>query len=156
MKITLLAVGQKMPDWVSTAYQEYAKRLSSDVKLDLVELPQAVNSKKVDVATSKRKESELILKALPDHVEVIALDERGKPWSTKELSAQLQGWKNNGRDVFLLVGGPDGLDQQCLELASKRWSLSNLTFPHPLVRILVAEQLYRAQSILNNHPYHRA
>lgn len=156
MKITLLAVGQKMPAWVNTAYQEYAKRLSSDVKLDLLELPQAVNSKKVDAATSKRKESELILKAIPDQVDVVALDERGKPWSTKELSTQLQGWKNNGRDVFLLVGGPDGLDQQCLQRASKRWSLSNLTFPHPLVRILVAEQLYRAQSILNNHPYHRA
>lgn len=156
MKITLIAIGQKMPGWVNSAYQEYSKRLASDMRLELVELPQPVNSKKVDAATSKRKESELILKAIPEQADVIALDECGKNWTTTELSKKLASWKNNRRDICLLVGGPDGLDKKCIERASQLWSLSNLTFPHPLVRIIVAEQLYRAQSILNNHPYHRA
>jgi len=156
LKITLLTVGQKMPDWINAGYHEYAKRLRGDVLIELVELPLQGKSKKMDATTSKRREAELILAAIPVQAEVVALDEGGPCWSTMELSTKLERWKSGARDVCLLVGGPDGLHQTCLERATQTWSLSKLTFPHPLVRVIVAEQLYRAQSILMNHPYHRA
>lgn len=156
MKVILIAVGQKMPGWVNTAYEEYSKRLASDFTLELVEIAQPLKSKKADVESIRRKEAELILKAIPAQCDVIALDERGKNWSTVELSNQLEKWKHNGKDICLLVGGPDGLSDSCKQRAVQSWSLSRLTFPHPLVRVLLAEQLYRAQSILNHHPYHRA
>lgn len=145
-----------MPIWIDAGYQEYAKRLQSDVSLDLLEVALPGKSKKMDAVTSKRREAELILAAIPEKNDVIALDERGSSWSTIELSKKLENWKATARDVCLLVGGPNGLDQSCLDRASQSWALSNLTFPHPLVRVIVAEQIYRAQSILSNHPYHRA
>lgn len=145
-----------MPAWVDAGYQEYAKRLQGDIKLDLLEIPLQGKSKKMDSITAKRREAELILGAIPDKVDVIALDERGAPWSTMTLSKKMENWRAAARDVCLLVGGPNGLDQSCLDRASQTWALSALTFPHPLVRIIVAEQIYRAQSILANHPYHRA
>jgi len=145
-----------MPSWIDAGYQEYAKRLQGDVILGLVEIPVQGKGKKMDVVTSKRREAELILAAIPEKADVIALDEHGSSWSTKQLAGKLENWKASARDVCLLVGGPDGLDKRCLDRASQSWSLSDLTFPHPLVRIIVAEQIYRAQSILSNHPYHRA
>lgn len=97
-----------------------------------------------------------MLAAIPKGARVVALDVKGKPWSTEGLSSNMEEWMQDGRDVALLVGGPDGLDPRCLQQAQQRWSLSPLTFPHPLVRVIIAEQLYRAHSIIKNHPYHRA
>jgi 23S rRNA (pseudouridine1915-N3)-methyltransferase len=156
MKLRLLAVGQKMRAWVEAGYAEYANRMPPETRLELVEIPLAQRSKSQAVEKAITAEGQRMLAACGERDRVIALDVRGKPWSTEQLAAQLAEWMQDGRDVSLLVGGPDGLSQGCLERAERRWSLSPLTLPHPLVRILLAEQLYRAVSILKNHPYHRA
>jgi 23S rRNA (pseudouridine1915-N3)-methyltransferase len=112
-------------------------------------------TKNSDLNRIRQSEGEKLLAAIPDGNLVITLDVKGKPWSTEQLSQQLDSWMMSGRDVSLLVGGPEGLSPACLQRAEQSWSLSPLTFPHPLVRIVVAEQLFRAWSILTNHPYHR-
>ncbi len=155
MRLLLLAVGQKMPAWVGTAFAEYAGRLPPHLRLELVEKPVSPWADRGDVARAMREEAAALNAAIPESAQRIALDERGKSWTTRDLAAQLAGWQQDGRDVALLVGGPDGLDPTLKASASQRWSLSPLTLPHPLVRVLVAEQLYRAWSILANHPYHR-
>jgi 23S rRNA (pseudouridine1915-N3)-methyltransferase len=116
----------------------------------------ATRGKTGDPLKWKREEAELIRAALPKGAYIIALDVLGKAWDTPELSRRMGLWMQEHSDVVLLVGGPDGLDESLLNEAHARWSLSSLTFPHPLVRIVLAEQLYRAWSLLNNHPYHRA
>ena len=156
MKIHLLAVGARMPEWVDKGYAEYAGRLPRECALNLVEIPAGKRGAHADVARIVRAEGERLLAAVPPSSRLIALDERGQEWSTVELAGQLAGWLREGRDVSLLVGGPDGLDAACRDRAERLWSLSRLTLPHPLVRVVVAEQLYRAWSLLHNHPYHRA
>ncbi|MES9964111.1 MAG: 23S rRNA (pseudouridine(1915)-N(3))-methyltransferase RlmH [Candidatus Sedimenticola sp. 20ELBAFRAG] len=156
MNIYLISVGKKMPRWVQEGYQEYAKRLPGECALKLVEIAPGHRGKSADVARTVRDEGERMLKAIPDNCRVIALDVKGRSWSTEQLSEQLDGWMNDGFDLALLIGGPEGLAQTCLQRADGRWSLSALTMPHPLVRVVVAEQLYRAWSIIRNHPYHRA
>jgi 23S rRNA (pseudouridine1915-N3)-methyltransferase len=155
MKIHLIAVGSKMPSWVSTAYQEYAKRLPRECALRLLEIPAAHRGKGAPAAKIKQQECQRIEAAIPAGAVVIALDERGDSWSTRELAARLRQWLQDGADIALLVGGADGLSPQCLERAGASWSLSPLTLPHPMVRVIVAEQLYRAWSLLQGHPYHR-
>lgn len=155
MRIRLIAVGTRMPDWVEQGYNEYAKRLPRDCSVELVELPLAVRSKNSDIARAMDKEGEAMLAAIGKGDTVIALDVKGKPWSTEQLAEQLAGWKMSGNNYSLLIGGPDGLAPACLSLATIRWSLSPLTLPHPLVRILLIEQIYRATTILQNHPYHK-
>jgi 23S rRNA (pseudouridine1915-N3)-methyltransferase len=123
--------------------------------LRLVEIPAGKRGKGADIARITQQEGEKMLAALPKGARVVALDVKGRPWSTEVLSRELDAWRHDGRDVALLVGGPEGLAPECVARAEQRWSLSNLTLPHPLVRIVVAEQLYRAWSILHNHPYHR-
>lgn len=144
-----------MPTWVSEGYEEYARRLSHECSLKLTEIPAEKRGKNADVAQLTRKEGDRLLAAFPKGAHGVALDVLGKPWSTEELARQLEIWLRSGDDVALLVGGPDGLDPRCLERAGARWSLSKLTLPHPLVRVVVAEQLYRAWTILKGHPYHR-
>lgn len=156
MNIHLITIGQKMPEWVETGFAEYAKRLPECCALNLIELPMPARSKNQSVDQLKQKEAALIEKAIPKGALVIALDEYGQEVSTVGLSRKLAQWLEGGQDVALLVGGPDGLDGSLLQKARWTWSLSKLTFPHPLVRILVAEQLYRAWSVLNHHPYHRS
>lgn len=156
MRIHLIAIGQKMPRWVEQGYQEYAKRLPASCTLELIEIPMAQRGKNTDLRRAIDQEGKRQLAALPARATVVALDERGKPWSTRQLSDQLDDWLGSGDDVALLVGGPDGLAPECLARARQKWSLSPLTLPHPLVRVLLAEQIYRAWSLLNNHPYHRA
>ncbi|MCP5159854.1 MAG: 23S rRNA (pseudouridine(1915)-N(3))-methyltransferase RlmH [Gammaproteobacteria bacterium] len=156
MKIHLLAVGTRMPDWVKTGYAEYAGRLSQECLLNLVEIPTGKRGPKADVARLVRAEGERLLAAVPTGAYLIALDERGREWSTAELADRLAGWLREGRDLGLLIGGPDGLDAACRDRAEQLWSLSRLTLPHALVRVVVAEQLYRAWSLLRHHPYHRA
>lgn len=155
MRIRLIAVGQKMPDWVAAGFNEYAKRLPSDCSLDLVEIPLAKRGKNVDVARAMKREGEQMLAAVGVNDMVITLEVTGSLWSTEQLSTRLEGWRKQGQSVSLLVGGPEGLDDRCLAKADLRWSLSPLTLPHPLVRVVLAEQLYRAWTILQNHPYHR-
>ena len=145
-----------MPHWVVEAYDEYARRLPIECTLRLVEIPAGHRGKNADIQRILRYEGERMLKAIPKGCQMLALDVRGHSWTTEQLSTRLAGWMADGRDLALLVGGPEGLARACLEQAQGRWSLSPLTFPHPLVRVIVAEQLYRAWSLLRGHPYHRA
>lgn len=143
-----------MPDWVKAGYDEYVRRLPPHLAPRLKEIAGG-DRRGGDAARAKGKEGERLLAALPAGCRVIALDERGQGWSTAELARQLDEWQAGGQDVALLIGGPDGLAEACLERAAVRWSLSPLTLPHALVRVIVAEQLYRAWSLLQGHPYHR-
>lgn len=156
MRIHLIAVGTRMPAWVATAFEDYAARLPRESALVLKEIPVAERGKNADIARLKRDEGEKILKALPRDTSVIALDEHGAQWDSVALAGQMKTWRASGRDVALLIGGPDGHASEVLAAAQQKWSLSKLTLPHALVRVLVAEQLFRAHSILTNHPYHRA
>ena len=155
MKIHLLAVGARMPDWVKAGYAEYADRLPRECALSLYEIPAGKRGRNADVARVVREEGERLRAAIPSGSRTITLDERGQEWSTVELAERLAGWLRGGRDVSLLIGGPDGLDAGCRARADLEWSLSRLTLPHGLARVLVAEQIYRAWSLLHNHPYHR-
>lgn len=154
MQIHLITVGNKMPNLVNAGYLEYSKRLPRECELILKEIP-ADKRKAGDIARIVRDEGEKMIDVLPIRAHIVNLDLPGKTWSTQELSKSLERWLGNGQPVALMVGGPEGLAPQVKEMAHESWSLSNLTFPHPLVRIIVAEQIYRAWSLLNNHPYHR-
>jgi 23S rRNA (pseudouridine1915-N3)-methyltransferase len=155
MRLTVVCVGGRMPAWVDAGVAEYSKRLPRELKLSWREIPLARRGRDSKPEALRQAEGEQILKAIPDGDRVIALDVAGKPWTTPELAAQLSGWQMSGDNYSLLIGGPDGLSEACLARAERRWSLSALTLPHPLVRILLAEQLYRAWTITVNHPYHR-
>lgn len=155
MRIRIIAVGSKMPDWVEQGYADYAKRMPRDSVVELVELPLAQRGKNTDIAKAMEKEGEATLAAIGKGDQIIALDVKGQSWSTERLAAEMEKWRMSGSNYSLLIGGPDGLAPQCLALAHGRWSLSALTLPHPIVRILVIEQLYRACTILQNHPYHK-
>ncbi len=156
MNINLIAVGTRMPAWVNEGYREYARRFPRECRLKLTEIPsgQRVRSGTVERAVSE--EGKRMLAELVPRQRVIALDVNGRSWSTPQLAGQFHQWMQQGQDVSLLVGGPDGLSLSCLERAEQRWSLSPLTLPHPLVRVVLAEQLYRAWTIMVGHPYHRA
>lgn len=155
MKIHLLAVGKHMPDWVVKGYQEYAKRFPAHCQLVLQEISAAKRSKNSDINKLMQQEADELLTAIPAHSHVIALEVGGRNYSTLELAKQLETWQTLGQPISLLVGGPDGLADKCRHRAQQLWSLSSLTLPHPLVRVIVAEQLYRALTILQGHPYHR-
>lgn len=144
-----------MPGWVQTGYAEYAKRLPKACTLKLVELPMATRGKSGSVAQYKAEEAKRILSAVPKGAKLIVLDEKGQELTTVQFSQKLDDWLGSGQDVALIVGGPDGLDSSLIQQAEWKWGLSKLTLPHPLVRVMVAEQIYRAWSVLQNHPYHR-
>ncbi len=144
-----------MPSWVQQGYQEFAKRLPKECELVLKEIAPGKRLKNTDLARLVKEEGERMVSAIPSGSHVVALDLKGKSWSTNELSIALKNWLESGRNISLLVGGPEGLADAARAKANESWRLSDLTFPHPLVRIIVAEQLYRAWSILRNHPYHR-
>ena len=155
MVIHFITVGQKMPKWVQEGYAEYAKRLPKSCALKLVELPMAQRGKTDSIEKMKAEEGKRITAAIPKGARIIVLDEHGKQVTTKGLANKLEEWLGGGQDIALIVGGPDGLEQSLIDAAQWKWGLSNLTLPHPMVRILVAEQLYRAWSVIQNHPYHR-
>ncbi|MHB0776984.1 23S rRNA (pseudouridine(1915)-N(3))-methyltransferase RlmH [Halomonas sp. WWR20] len=155
MKLRLLAVGTRMPTWVNQGVQEYRKRLPRDFALEIIEIAPGKRGKNADVARAIQDEGGRMLEKLREGERIIALDVTGKAWSTEQLASCADEWRHEGRDVALLVGGPDGLDPRVVARADQRWSLSALTLPHPLVRILLAEQLYRAWTLLSGHPYHR-
>ena len=154
MNIHLIAVGQRTPLWIREGFAEYAKRLTGECRLRLVEIP-AGKRISGDLRKVIRTEGGKMLKAVPTGAHVVALDVNGSHWSTESLAGILSKWMSMGKDIALLVGGPDGLAPDCAKAAHQSWSLSSLTFPHLLVRVIVAEQLYRALSLLRNHPYHR-
>jgi len=153
MQLSICAVGRKMPNWVSHAVGDYQKRLPKQWQFSVHEVAQANLG---NTAKNKIKEGKALLGSMPDKAHVIALDNRGKSWSTMDLASELNRWQTLGKPVCLLIGGPDGLDDATFDRAEQKWSLSPLTFPHPLVRIVVIEQIYRAYSLTINHPYHRA
>lgn len=155
MRIRLLSPGGRMPEWISAGFETYRKRLRGSMQLELVELPLANRKGGRNSGECKEEEGRRILQVAGDRDHLVALDERGASWSTRKLAARMEHWLMDGRDLSLLMGGPDGLSAECRKAAAEQWSLSALTLPHGLVRIVVAEQLYRAQSILENHPYHR-
>ena len=143
MRVRLIAAGTRLPDWINAGFAEYAKRFAHGLKFELVEIPLA-------------KEAERMQAAIDSRDYVVALEVEGRAMATAELARWLEARRTDGRDLALLVGGPDGLDAALSSRADFRWSLSPLTWPHGLVRVMVAEQLYRAQSLLQGHPYHRA
>jgi 23S rRNA (pseudouridine1915-N3)-methyltransferase len=156
MRIHLISVGNRMPGWVEQGYADYAKRMPPECALLLREIAPGKRGKGRSAKRAVADEGERMLKALPGRSRVIALDVAGRPWSTETLSQRLAQWLADGCDPALLVGGPEGLSSDCLARADESWSLSPLTFPHPLVRVILAEQLYRAWTLLQGHPYHRA
>jgi 23S rRNA (pseudouridine1915-N3)-methyltransferase len=156
MRARLIAVGERMPGWVAEGFAEYRKRLSHELPLELIELKPGMRGKGRDDVRAMQDEGAAILAALPRDTHVIALDGGGKTWSSEELADQLARWRMSGRDLAFLIGGPDGHAPEVLARAEQRWSLGPLTLPHMLVRLVVAEQLYRAATMLAGHPYHRA
>ena len=145
MRVRILAVGTRMPEWVTTAYEDYARRMRKDMRVDLEEIP---------VGRVKADEEKRLLERIGDDY-LVALDERGKSLTTLQLARWLGERQQDGRNITFVIGGPDGLGPAILVKAALRWSLSALTFPHAMVRVILAEQLYRAHSVLQNHPYHR-
>ena len=156
MKIILLAVGTKMPSWVTEAFTDYQKRFPPEMKLVLEEIPPVKRNGKNSDNKAKEQEAKLILEALPKKDYIVALDERGKQYTSLEMGDKVGKWQNLGMDVVLIVGGPNGLTDEVRNKANELWSLSKLTLPHPLVRVFLAETIYRGYSIFANLPYHRA
>lgn len=156
MRLQLLAVGGKMPAWVQDGYAEYAKRLPKALQPKLVELALGHRPKQGGgIEAAKKAEGDAILGAIPADHFVVALDVLGQAWNTPQLAQQLDQWRLAAKDVSIIIGGPDGLSPAVLQRANCLWSLSALTLPHPLVRIVFIEQLYRAWTLLQNHPYHK-
>ncbi|NVK22133.1 MAG: 23S rRNA (pseudouridine(1915)-N(3))-methyltransferase RlmH [Kangiellaceae bacterium] len=155
MQIRLLTIGQKMPAWVEQGYQEYAKRFPRDFRLELVEVAAAKRGKNADIARITEQEGQALLAQIKPSDWVVVLDVKGKNFSTPQLAENIEHWQQHHPSVVLLVGGPEGLSRECIARANQKWSLSGLTFPHPMVRVIVAEALYRAWSVTVNHPYHR-
>jgi 23S rRNA (pseudouridine1915-N3)-methyltransferase len=156
MKVKLIAVGTKMPAWVLEGFHEYERRMPAEMRLQLIEVPLANRGKNADIPRSIKKEGTLMLAHVKPSDQVIALEVEGASWSTEKLADQLKNWQMSAADVALLVGGPDGLSEACRHRANQQWSLSPLTLPHPIVRVLLAEQVYRAWTINQHHPYHRS
>lgn len=155
MRIKIIAVGTKIPDWVAQGTAEYLKRMPVDLKVEIREIPLAKRGRDNNPEVACHKEGELILAAIPAGDNIIALDVHGRSWSTETLAKRMEGWRMSGSNYSLLIGGPDGLSPACVNRAQELWSLSELTLPHPLVRVLLTEQIYRAWTIINHHPYHR-
>ncbi|MEN9806052.1 MAG: hypothetical protein RL756_560 [Pseudomonadota bacterium] len=151
----VIAVGQRPPAWVEAGFDDYARRLPRELSLRLIEIPVA-SRRALPVERARRQEGERICAELTARDWVIALDVEGRVQSTAALANRLAHWLEQGRDVAFLIGGPDGLDPVCMARADERLSLSALTFPHGLVRVMLAEQVYRAWTIRSGHPYHRA
>ena len=144
-----------MPSWVTQGVDEYLRRMPSECQVKIVELPLGQRVKSKNIKQAMLQEEKSILAAIPNNALVIAMEVKAKIWSTELLSEKMQDWMQSGKDVALLVGGPDGMTQTCINKAVDKWSLSNLTLPHPLVRIVLAEQLYRGLMVIKNHPYHK-
>ncbi|MEE9452105.1 MAG: 23S rRNA (pseudouridine(1915)-N(3))-methyltransferase RlmH [Gammaproteobacteria bacterium] len=155
MKLNIIAVGQRPPVWVSEAFVDYAKRFSAELNVRLTEIPLRKRTSTADINRLMHQEGTDMLKHIASNSLAIALDVQGQSWSTPVLVTQLNAWMQQGRDVNFVIGGPEGLAPACLDRADKRWSLSALTLPHMLVRVILIETLYRAWSVVKGFPYHR-
>jgi 23S rRNA (pseudouridine1915-N3)-methyltransferase len=155
VRVRLIAVGSRMPKWVRAAYEDYITRLGSALKISLLEIEPGPRAGTRTPQKAMEAEAHKLLAALRRDEYVVALDEHGAQMSTRELAAWLKTRMQDGRDVAFLIGGPDGFAPEVLNRSDLKWSLSRLTFPHALVRVVLAEQLYRAHAVLGNHPYHR-
>lgn len=156
MKLLVVAVGTRMPDWVQAAWQEFAKRMPRECALELHEIKADARTQGRTVPQMMHAEARRIEAAIPETAHRVILDEHGRDLTTMDLARHLKAWRETGHDVALIIGGPDGLDPALKQTARQTLRLSSLTLPHAMVRILLAEQLYRAWSILSGHPYHRA
>lgn len=156
MKLTVLTPGSRMPRWVDEAVTEYRKRLPPELKLDIRDLPLGGRGRDSNPGRAMSEEAKKIRDALPPRDRLIVLDVEGKSFTTEQLAERLQSWQMSGDNYSLVIGGPDGVDPSLLADADLRWSLSPLTLPHPLVRVVLVEQLYRAWTINAGHPYHRS
>ncbi|WP_028535797.1 23S rRNA (pseudouridine(1915)-N(3))-methyltransferase RlmH [Paludibacterium yongneupense] len=155
MKITILAVGTKMPDWVDIAYKDYAKRFGRDVSLEIREIKPEKRGGGVTTEKGIAAEHARLSAAIPPRARLIVLDERGRNWTSMQLAGSMKDWLAGGHDLCFVIGGADGLSDELKARADVLLQLSALTLPHGMVRVLLAEQIYRAISILNGHPYHR-
>ncbi|HVW50921.1 MULTISPECIES: 23S rRNA (pseudouridine(1915)-N(3))-methyltransferase RlmH [unclassified Trinickia] len=155
MKLHILAVGHKMPDWIATGFEEYAKRMPPELRIELREIKPEPRTSGRSAQSVMAAERQRIEAALPKTVRLVALDEHGRDWTTMQLAQALPDWQRDGRDVAFVIGGADGLDPAIKTRAELLLRVSSLTLPHGMVRVLLAEQLYRAWSITQNHPYHR-
>lgn len=154
MRLRIICIGSRATDWVAQGFADYSRRMPRHLPLELVDLP-APSRKRHTVEECKREEARQLLKAAGTGCQLIALHEHGKTYRSTELARRLSVWLNDGRDLSFLIGGPDGLDAELLRQCQSQWALGPMTLPHALVRIVVAEQLYRAWSLLEGHPYHR-
>ncbi len=155
LRIELLTVGTRAPGWVTDGFNEYQKRLPRDWQLGLTEIQVAKRRKGESLEKLRNMEGDKILASVKNNSRLVSLDRSGSKWNTEMLARKLDDWQLDYGQIQLMVGGPDGLSDTCLARADESWSLSELTFPHFIVRILIAEQIYRAWSILNSHPYHK-
>lgn len=155
MKLLIIAVGHKMPSWITDGFNEYSKRMPREAKIELIELKPEPRTTGKSVPQIMEAEAQRIRAAIPQDALRIALDERGAHWSTKQLAQHFKDWQGGGRDVAFIIGGADGLHESIRKEANQLLALSAMVMPHGMVRVLLAEQLYRAYSLLNNHPYHR-
>lgn len=155
MRLIVAAVGTRMPDWIAAGYAEFAKRLPRDCPLELVEVKAEPRTSGKTPAAMMAAEAERLRQALPARRRLVILDERGDDVSTRQLAERMKKWMSLGDDVAFVIGGPDGLAPELKDAADERLRLSSLTLPHAMVRVLLAEALYRAWSLMNNHPYHR-
>ncbi|GJM04415.1 MAG: ribosomal RNA large subunit methyltransferase H [marine bacterium B5-7] len=155
MRIDLIAVGKRMPAWIETAVKEYSKRLPKNIQFKIIEITPAIRGKNNISENFKQQEQKKIETTLSSDSIIICLDERGKPISSQQLADQLQTWNDEQQHVSIIIGGADGLSDELKEKSNQMWSLSKMTLPHGLVRVMLIEQLYRAWTITQNHPYHR-
>jgi len=155
MKVHLIAVGKKMPEWINSGYAEFSKRMPPELQIDLIEITPSVRNKTTPTEKNIKEEGKRIQSAIPANSRLIVLDEKGKNFGSIALSKKMESWLPMGQDIVLVIGGADGIDPKIKQQADEKWSLSSFTLPHALVRVVVAEQLYRAWSILKGHPYHR-
>lgn len=156
MKARLIATGERAPSWVAQGFAEYQKRLSHWLPFELVEIEPGLRGKGRDPRRATEDEGKRAIAALPKNAYVVALDVPGRQLSSEQLAQRLEHWRGQGRDLAFLIGGPEGHSPEVSALADEKWSIGPLTLPHMLVRLVVAEQLYRAAAMIANHPYHRA
>ena len=155
MRFHIIAIGHRRAGWEQDGFREYARRMPPELSVELHEIAPSKRTKRDSAQRHVADEASRLIAAIPGGARVVALDERGAAWTTRELANRIEHWMLDGRDLALLIGGADGLAPACIEAAEHRWSLSPLTLPHGLARIVVAEQLYRVSTILRRHPYHR-
>ena len=155
MRISLISAANRMPDWVDQAVKQYRQRLGNDIQLQIIDIPLHKRSKNADVNKFIKKEGQLMLKAAQSSDTLIALDVAGSRLSTEKMAQKFNHFLHQGVNIALLMGGPEGLSNECKQACHSAWSLSDLTLPHPMARVLISEQIYRCWSILHGHPYHK-